>query len=189
MNKNNSKLFIFTGPSGVGKGTILEGFFKKAKNITYSISATTRAPRKGEKDGVHYFFKTKEEFENLIKKDCFLEYALYSGNYYGTNKEFVETKLNEGISVLLEIELQGALQVMKNCPDAVSIFIKPPSFEELEHRLRGRKSEDEATILKRLDRAKTELQYQDKFDYIIENDTVENAINQLYKIYNKVISK
>jgi len=184
--KNNAKLIIFTGPSGVGKGTILSDFFKKAdNNIVYSISSTTRNPRDGEINGMHYFFVSKDEFENLIKQDAFLEYARYSGNYYGTNKKFVDEKLAEGKSVLLEIELQGALQVMKKRPDAVTIFIKPPTFNELEKRLRGRHTESEDVILKRLEAAKTELESADKFHYVIENDIVARAVDELIKIYNK----
>jgi len=181
---NHAKLIIFTGPSGVGKGTILADFFKKAdKNIVYSISSTTRSPREGEINGMHYFFISKEEFENLISKDAFLEYAKYSGNYYGTNKKFVNEKIEEGKSVLLEIELQGALQVMKKCPEAVSIFIKPPTFDELEKRLRGRHTESEEMILKRLDAAKIELESSNKFNYVIENDVVSRAVDELIKIY------
>jgi len=186
MNKNNAKLIIFTGPSGVGKGTILTDFFKKTdNNIVYSISNTTRNPRDGEINGMHYFFISMQEFENLIKENAFLEYANYSGNYYGTSKKFVEEKLKEGKSVLLEIELQGALQVMEKCPSAVTIFIKPPSFEELEKRLRGRHSESEEAIQKRLLAAREELKNANKFHYVIENKIVEEAVDELIKIYNK----
>ena len=183
--KYNPKLFIFTGPSGVGKGTVLKEFFNKAENIIYSVSSTTRSPRDGEIDGVHYNFIKKEEFIDLINKDSFLEWAKYSENYYGTSKIFVENAIKQGKSVLLEIELQGALQVMEKCKSAVSIFIKPPSFEELEKRLRGRKSEDEETILKRLQTAKKELENQDKFKYVIENDKVDEAALKLIEIYKK----
>ncbi len=186
MKNRKPKLIIFTGPSGVGKGTILADFFKVAgENIIYSISSTTRAPREGEKQGVHYFFASKDEFKKMIENDEFLEYALYSDNYYGTNKNFVEENLKKGKSVLLEIELQGALQVMKKCPDAVSIFIKPPTFDELEKRLRGRHTEDETKIQKRLQSAKEELKNIDKFQYVIENDIVENAVNKLLEIFNR----
>ena len=186
MAKNKAKLIIFTGPSGVGKGTILADFFKKVdNNIVYSISNTTRNPRDGEINGMHYFFISKDEFEKLIKENAFLEYANYSGNYYGTSKKFVEEKLKEGKSVLLEIELQGALQVIKKCPDAVTIFIKPPSFEELEKRLRGRHSESEEAIQKRLIAAKEELNNANKFHYVIENKIVDEAVDELIKIYNK----
>lgn len=184
--KNNAKLIIFTGPSGVGKGTILTDFFKKADDkIIYSISCTTRKPREGEINGKHYFFKSKDEFEELIKQDAFLEWANYSGNYYGTNKSFVKENLEQGKSVLLEIELQGAMVVMQKCPQAVSVFIKPPTFEELERRLRGRHSENESSIKKRLAAAKDELRHIDLFNYIIENDKVENAVEKLNKIYRK----
>lgn len=186
MAKNKAKLIIFTGPSGVGKGTILADFFKKVdNNIVYSISNTTRNPRDGEINGMHYFFISKDEFEKLIKENAFLEYANYSGNYYGTSKKFVEEKLKEGKSVLLEIELQGALQVIKKCPDAVTIFIKPPSFEELEKRLRGRHSESEEAIQKRLIAAKEELNNANKFHYVIENKIVDEAVDELIEIYNK----
>lgn len=186
MNKRKAKLIIFTGPSGVGKGTILSDFFKKVdNNIVYSISNTTRLPRDGEINGMHYFFISKDEFEKMINEDAFLEYACYSGNYYGTNKNFVMQKIKEGKSVLLEIELKGALQVMKKCPDAVTIFIKPPTFEELEKRLRGRHSESEESILKRLESAKEELNNADKFHYVIENDIVDKAVDELIAIYNK----
>ncbi len=184
--KNKAKLIIFTGPSGVGKGTILADFFKKVdNNIVYSVSNTTRKPRDGEINGMHYFFISKEEFEDLIEKDEFLEWANYSGNYYGTNKKFVDEKIASGKSVLLEIELQGALLVMKKRPDAISIFITPPTFEELEKRLRGRHSEDEESILKRLDASKEELKNTNKFNYVIENDVVQKAVDKLIEIYNK----
>lgn len=186
MKQNTAKLIIFTGPSGVGKGTILTDFFKKAdNNIVYSISNTTRQPRDGEINGMHYFFVSRDEFEQMIKDNQFLEHANYSGNYYGTNKKFVEEKINDGKSVLLEIELQGALQVMAKCPDAVTIFIKPPSFEELENRLRGRHTESEESIKKRLKAAKDEMNNAHKFHYVIENDIIDKAVDELIEIYNK----
>lgn len=186
MKENKAKLIIFTGPSGVGKGTMLSDFFKKVdNNIVYSVSCTTRAPRDGEINGMHYFFISKDEFESMINDNQFLEYACYSGNYYGTNKKFVNEKVEQGKSVLLEIELQGALQVMEKCPDAVTIFIKPPTFEDLEKRLRGRHTETEETIQKRLLAAKEELNSADKFHYVIENDIVDKAVDELIEIYNK----
>ena len=186
MAKNKAKLIIFTGPSGVGKGTMLADFFKRVNNkIVYSVSCTTRAPRDGEINGMHYFFISKNEFEQMIQEDEFLEHACYSGNYYGTNKKFVDEKISQGKSVLLEIELQGALQVMEKRPDAVTIFIKPPTFEELENRLRGRHTETEEAIQKRLEAAKEELKNADKFHYTIENDVIEKAVDELIEIYNK----
>ncbi len=182
-----SKLIIFTGPSGVGKGTILEKFFDIAKKnnnkVVYSISSTTRQPRAGEINGKHYFFISKEEFEKKINENAFLEWALYNGNYYGTSKEFTDKCLNNDTSVILEIELQGALNVMKKYPDAPSIFIMPPSFEELEKRLRGRNTEDEETILKRLNTAKTEIENSNKFKYRIVNNGIDEAVEELYQIF------
>lgn len=189
MENNKAKLIIFTGPSGVGKGTILSDFFSKVnkdgKKIVYSISNTTRRPREKEIDGVHYFFTSIDDFKKLIDENSFLEWAVYSGNYYGTNKKFVDENLKNNISVLLEIELQGALNVMEKCKDALSIFVTPPNFEELEKRLRGRHSEDEASIQKRLEAAKVELGHKDKFDYIIVNEKVDEAVENLIKIFNK----
>ena len=186
MKQNKAKLIIFTGPSGVGKGTMLADFFKRVDNkIVYSVSCTTRAPRDGEINGMHYFFISKDEFETLIQEEQFLEHACYSGNYYGTNKKFVDEKIKSGKSVLLEIELQGALQVMQKRPDAVTIFIKPPTFDELENRLRGRHTETEEAIQKRLLAAKEELNNADKFHYVIENDVVDKAVDELIEIYNK----
>ncbi len=151
-------LIILSGPSGVGKGTVRAYFEKNEKlNLAYSTSMTTRKPRNGEKDGVHYFFTTKEKFEEAIQNDELLEYAEFVGNYYGTPLAEVERLRNEGKNVLLEIEVQGATQVQKRCPDAVSIFIIPPSMEELERRIRGRQSEAEEIIQQRLAKAQQEM--------------------------------
>ena len=189
--QNSAKLIIFTGPSGVGKGTILKKFFNKINEnhikLIYSISSTTRSPRTGEQNGKDYFFISKEEFEKQINEDMFLEWAKYSDNYYGTSKKFVEKQLKNDYSVLLEIELQGALNIMKKFPEAMSIFITPPSFEELENRLRGRHSEDNETILKRLNTAKVELANADKFKYKIVNNSVDEAVEELYSVITKEI--
>lgn len=187
MTDKKAKLIIFTGPSGVGKGTILKEYFNKHKNdkIIYSVSNTTRPPREGEIDGIHYFFTSRENFNLLIDENAFLEWAEYSGNYYGTNKIFVNQNLEKGNNVLLEIELQGALQVMKKCPEALSVFIAPPDFEELKRRLKGRNTENDEAIRKRLETAKAELKNKDKFKYIIENDTIENAVKKLDDIFQK----
>ncbi len=179
------KLFVITGPSGVGKGTILEKFFHNNNNIIYSISQTTRKPRPGEVHGVNYFFVTKEEFENSIKNDEFLEWAKYSDNYYGTNKKFVLKALNKGADVILEIETQGAQKIMEKFPDCVTIFFTPPNFDELEKRLRGRNTEDEDAIKKRLDKVKEELQLAKNYKYNIENDEIENALTKLQKVYDE----
>lgn len=184
MNKNSDtkKLFVISGSSGVGKGTVLKGFLGKNPNFMLSISCTTRAPRKGEVDGVNYFFLTKEEFQNCIDNDKFLEWAEFAGNRYGTKKKYIQQCLEEGKDIILEIDTQGALQVKKQMPEAVLIFICPPSIEALENRLRGRHTEDEATIQKRLQEVKTELERAEKFDYKVVNDDLEKAIAELEKI-------
>ncbi len=185
MKNARPKLFVITGPSGVGKGTILTEFLKANKNIKYSVSATTRPPRKGEVDGVNYFFITKQEFEKIKDEDGFLEWAIYGGNYYGTRKDYVANLWRQGYDVLLEIEVQGARQVMRKDPDCVSIFVAPPSMDELEKRLRGRRSEDETSIQKRLNMALSELGEMKSFKYTLVNDTIENVIEQLQEIYER----
>lgn len=182
-NVKYGKLFVITGPSGVGKGTILEKFFHNNKNIIYSISETTRKPRPGEVHGVNYFFVSKEDFETSIKNDEFLEWAKYSDNYYGTKKNFVLKALLQEADVLLEIETQGAKKIMEKFPDCITIFVTPPNLDELEKRLRGRQTEDEEAIQKRLNQVKEELKLAPHYKYTIENDMVENALNKLQKIY------
>ena len=184
MNKNSStkKLFVISGSSGVGKGTVLKGFLEKNPDFMLSISCTTRAPRKGEIDGVNYFFISKDEFQNCIDNDKFLEWAEFAGNRYGTKKKYIQQCLAEGKDIILEIDTQGALQVKKKMPEAVLIFICPPSIEALETRLRGRHTEDEATIQKRLQEVKTELERAENFDYKVVNDDLDKAIGDLEKI-------
>ncbi len=179
------RLFIIAGCSGVGKGTILKMFLEKNPDVKFSISATTRNPREGEKDGVNYFFISEDEFQKAIENKEFLEWAEFSGNFYGTKKSFVEKTLAKGIDLILEIEVQGAKQVKEKMPDAVSIFIMPPSIEELEKRLRGRHTEDEATIQKRLKQVERELEASKTFDYIIVNDNLEKALTQFQNIYDE----
>lgn len=186
MKEHKAKLYVLTGPSGVGKGTVLKKFFKKNKgSIIYSISATTRPAREGETEGVNYFFISKEEFKKEIKENNFLEWAQYSGNYYGTRKDFVLNSLNKGVDVLLEIEVQGAKKVMEQYPYCVSIFITPPNMEELEKRLRGRKTECEEAILKRLEAVKNELAEAKNYKYVIVNDKVDKTFKELDAIYQK----
>lgn len=164
-------LIILSGPSGVGKGTIRKYFEKDDRlNLAYSTSMTTRSPRQGEKNGVDYFFTTKEKFEEAIKNGELLEYAEFVGNYYGTPLNEVERLRNEGKNVLLEIEVQGATQVQKRCPDALSIFIIPPSMDELERRIRGRRSEPEEIIQQRLAKASHEMKMIPNYKYIVCND-------------------
>ncbi len=178
-------LYVFTGPSGAGKGTLISRLLAEDDRIFYSISATTRAPRPGETDGVQYYFLKKEDFEAKIAQNAFLEHAKYVDNYYGTLEAPVNEKLEAGKDVILEIEVQGAMQVHEKRPDAVMVFIAPPSFEELASRLRGRGTEDEAKVLKRLETAKGELAQQDKFDYVVVNDTVDRAVEELHGILAK----
>lgn len=174
MNKRG-KLLIVSGPSGVGKGTVLAELFKLSSDFVVSVSATTRAPREGEQDGVNYFYKTKEEFEKMIEENMLLEYASYNGNYYGTPKAYVDSKLDEGKNVILEIEVQGAMKVKKLVPDAIMIFIAPESKEILHARLAGRGTETEDVIAKRIAIAEKELRACLMYDYITVNKHGEAA--------------
>ncbi len=183
MNGKTGKLFIVAGPSGVGKGTVLKKFLAHNDNLIYSISTTTRKPREGEAEGVNYFYVSREKFEQMIEEDAFLEWAEYSGNLYGTSKNYVTKKLNEGYDIILEIEVQGVKKIMKQNLDAVSIFIMPPSQEELEERLRGRNTESEEAVQKRLSAAKEEMKNAHLFKYQIKNITVEQAFGELQSVY------
>lgn len=185
--KKKGTLFVFSGPSGVGKGTLNAKLFAEfGDQMAFSVSATTRAPREGEIDGTHYFFIDKQEFENRIANNDFLEYAQFAGNCYGTPKSYVMSLLEAGKNVLLEIEVQGAMQVMERMPECVSIFVLPPSFEELERRLRGRGTETEDKIVKRLETAKGELAYADKYRYqVVNGGDLEAAYQELRSIYLK----
>lgn len=209
----NKKLFVISGCSGVGKGTVLKEFMaRNSKDFMLSVSCTTRKPRTGEVDGVNYFFLTREEFEKAVEEDKFLEYAQFAGNFYGTKKKFIKQKFEEGLNIILEIETQGALQVKQKMPEAVLIFIAPPGprqigisatysednntdtktffnleagLVELEKRLRGRNTEDEETIQKRLAEAKIELERAKNYDYIVINDDLERAISEVEEITRK----
>ncbi len=167
-------LFVLTGPSGVGKGTVLKEV-RGQRELYLSISATTRQPRPGEQDGVHYFFLTREQFEKKVAENGFLEHAEFSGNCYGTPAAPVDAQLDAGHDVLLEIEVQGAMQVHQKRPDTVRIFIAPPSFDELERRLVGRGTEQPEVVRRRLETARHELTMAEQFDYIVVNNTVEQA--------------
>lgn len=176
---NKGILFVFSGPSGVGKDTVLDEFLADNSQTIRSISATTRPIRSGETDGKDYFFWSKDQFQQRIREGQMLEYASYSGNFYGTPRQFVEDTLKAGKNVLLKIEVQGALQVKELFPKAVLIFIMPPSFEELKRRLTGRGTDDPESIRKRLNAAVEEIKCAAEYDYIIVNDKVENACKQL----------
>ncbi len=177
-----TKLFVISGSSGVGKGTVIKEFLNKHPEFKLSISCTTRGKREGEEHGVNYFFLTPEEFKECISNDEFLEWAEFSGNHYGTRKAFVEGCLKNGENLILEIDTKGALNVKKIMPEAELIFIAPPSIEELEARLRGRHTESEEAIQKRLASIKLEIENSKHFDYKVVNDTVENAVRELEKI-------
>ncbi len=180
--KERGVLVIVSGFSGAGKGTVMKALMGKYDNYALSISATTRAPRTGEENGREYFFKTVEEFEKMIAQDELIEYANYVGNYYGTPKAYVESKLDEGKDVILEIELQGAMKVKEKMPDTVLIFITPPTAEELKNRLVGRGTEDEATINARLRRASEEAGYMEKYDYLLINDDLDTCVRELHEL-------
>ncbi len=176
------RLYVFTGPSGTGKGTILHRVLPQDDRLFVSVSATTRAPREGEQDGVHYYFLTRESFEQKIEQNAFLEYAQYVGNYYGTLEAPVDEQLARGNDVILEIEVQGAMQIHKKRPDAVMVFVAPPSLEELESRLRGRGTETESKIQRRMETAHKELTYMKEFDYVVVNDDLERAVGDFQAI-------
>ena len=179
---NGGELFVITGPSGVGKATVLSRLLKNIDNVYVSISATTRKPRQGEVNEKDYFFMEREEFEKLIKEGKFLEYAEYVGNYYGTPAGSVNEMLKNGKDVILEIEVQGALKVKEKCPDANMVFIIPPSFSALEFRLRSRGTESDDVIAKRLEKARSEYLMVDKYDYIVINDDIDKAADEIRAI-------
>ncbi len=175
-------LYVVSGPSGAGKGTVMQHFLPQHPDMFYSISATTRAPRPGEEHGVNYYFMEKEAFLKLKEEDGFLESAEFCGNFYGTPRAAVMEKLAHGTDVLLEIEVQGALQVMESYPEGIFIFIVPPSMEELRRRLVGRQTEEESVIEARLERAKEELRLADRYTYIVVNDTADRAAKDIEAI-------
>lgn len=176
-------LIVFSGPSGVGKGTVRQEIFSTPDHkFEYSVSMTTRAQRPGEVDGKDYFFRSREEFEELIRNGQMLEYAEYVGNYYGTPLTYVNETLDKGVDVFLEIEVQGALQVKKKVPDAVFIFLTPPDLNELEERLVGRGTDSEEVIAKRIERAREEIALMSEYDYAIVNDEVPLAAERVKRV-------
>ena len=177
--KEKGLLIVLSGPSGAGKSTVVKKLMQQRGNIHFSVSYTTRAPRSEDIDGVTYNFVDRAEFERMIANNEFLEYAEYSGNYYGTSLKVIEEKQAAGIDVLLDIEVQGAANVRSKCPDAVLVFTVPPSYHELERRLRGRNTDDEQTICKRLSRALEEVREINMYDYLVINDQVDNAVAEL----------
>ena len=182
MVEGQGQLTVITGPSGVGKGTLVQRLLERNPKIWLSVSATTRSPREGEQDGLSYFFHSRERFDALVSDGGLLEWAEFAGNCYGTPRAPVEAQLSTGRPVLLEIELEGARQVRRSFPDAVQIFLAPPSFEELERRIRGRGSDPEEAILRRLARAQEELKCKDEFDAIVVNDDLDQALLRLEQL-------
>lgn len=187
MSERKGAFIILSGPSGVGKSTVLNAAIRSLDKVWFSVSATTRAPRPGEKDGREYYFVSEERFLEMIREGALLEYAEYAGNHYGTPREPVLDHVREGYVVVADVDVQGKLQIAQRYEGGVSVFIAPPSMEELEHRLRSRGTETEEVIQKRLKAAEGELRYKDCYDYVVVNDTVESAANQLLDIINEAV--
>lgn len=180
--KTKGQLIVLSGPSGVGKSTVIAELLGQRDNIYFSVSNTTRKPRVGEQDGVNYNFVTRAEFERMIADNELLEYAEYVDNYYGTSLKAINDRLDAGVDVLLDIEVQGAAKVRERCPEALLIFIIPPSFEELSRRLHNRNTDSEEVIQGRLAKAKVELLEAPKYDYLVINDKVSNAVGEIKAI-------
>ena len=182
MAANSGRLTVLTGPSGVGKGTLVKQLLERHPKIWLSVSATTREPREGELEGQSYFFQSREQFDQLVTEGGFLEWAEFAGNRYGTPRRPVEEQLHSGRPVLLEIELEGARQVRRSFANGFQIFLAPPSFEELERRIRGRGTDAEEAIQRRLQRARQELQAQGEFDSVVVNDSIDRAFAELERL-------
>ena len=185
---SSGKVFVITGPSGVGKGTLIRGLLERVPELELSVSATTRAPRPGERDAVEYHFLTPAEFERRVAAGGFVEHASYSGNRYGTLRSELERRLDAGVPVVLEIEVQGARQVRETVPDAVAVFIAPPSDEALRARLVGRGTDDAEQVDERLRTAGRELEAQPEFGYVVVNDRIEDATDELVGIVRAALA-
>ena len=180
--KERGQLIVLSGPSGVGKSTVIAELFSQRDNIHFSVSYTTRQPRVGEQNGVNYNFVSREEFEGMIRRGELLEYAEYVDNYYGTSLKAIEEQLSRGVDVLLDIEVQGAAKVRERCPGALFIFIIPPSFEELSRRLHNRNTDSEEVIAGRLEKARVEFSEIPNYDYLVINDKVSHAVSEIEAI-------
>ena len=175
-------LVVVSGPSGAGKGTVCQKLLSQRDNVKYSVSATTRKPREGEVDGKNYFFITESKFLDMLENDALIEWDKYCDNFYGTPKEYVESCLEEGFDIILEITVEGALEIKHKYPECVLIFIVPPSFEELRRRIECRATECVDVIEKRLEQASKELKHVSKYDYLVLNDSVDNAVVNIEKV-------
>jgi guanylate kinase len=182
-------IFVVSAPSGAGKTTIVKSILKDIPELAFSISATTRRKRENERDGFDYHFISEEAFRKKIEENGFVEWEKFYDYYYGTPKGFIDDKINSGISVLLEVDVKGALSIKTIYPDAILIYIYPPSFEVLVERLKNRRTEDETDFKKRVERAKMELSHKDKFDYLVVNNDLNIAISQVKSLIKKIISK
>ncbi len=182
MIKKRGLLLVVSGPSGTGKGTICKKMVGMNDAIKLSVSATTRQPRLGEKEGISYYFKTREEFEKMVENGEFLEHAMIYDNYYGTPKQAIVDQLDAGVDVILEIEMQGARQIREVCPDAVFVFILPPSLDELKHRIVGRGTETKEQIEKRFNSAYNEIKLLGDYDYFVFNNIVDKSAEEIFEI-------
>lgn len=182
MEIDKGMLLVLSGPSGVGKGTVCKALRQLMPDLVYSVSATTRAPREGEVNGVNYFFKAKQEFQTMIEQDELLEWAEYVGNHYGTPRKFVRETIESGRDVILEIEVQGALQVKQKFSEGIFIFLAPPDLVELQNRIVGRGTENEETIRKRMEMARYEIELMDQYDYVVVNDEIQHACERIKAI-------
>jgi guanylate kinase len=189
LGKEKGHIFVVSAPSGAGKTTIVKSLLKDIPELAFSISATTRKKRENEKDGIDYLFISEEEFQKKIESHQFVEWEKFYDYYYGTPKGFIDDNIIKGISVLLEVDVKGALNIKSIYPEAILVYIYPPSFEVLVERLKNRKTEDEKDFNKRIERAKMELSHKDKFDYLVVNNDLITAIDQVRSLIKKIISK